>query len=469
MLLGPRIFWPGSKFVPLLGKGNSALLATIAEQFNNGWGRRQILTVREGQGIGVLGKVRFSEKCKGSLTCLQIVKPQDAKTNCDGETCIDVPYNHRRIAKVEERNEEVYQRLVEFIDDLSKTQGGIPRGPESPRAPPADVDNPVPQIRTLAISQTGSSLEEPHQYAWHPNHLKFFYGCIGREIVAQPLKWETLEENFEGNIDSSAPVLERAKKFSNGIFSFCYPGHESTIVILTVPSRRRESEADWTIRSPNSAYHPGKHFGFIKIPVDFPFKPPKAIWESPLLSAYVNLYGKICLYDDFWSPSQASLYQILQSLASVVVFGPELNIADRSLLPSLVPGAFGTIGNALIRQQKDSPDEEWMIRVTNLFSRTYNRMDDEEDLHMSDGGINDQDTRVPITENDREISILAIKDMEEHFSHGQEYDETMKNRGLLDAHQDFERVQTQKQLLERERAWVDGINAALGDIAFHRL
>ena len=70
LLLGPSIFWPGSKFVPLLRKGNSALLATIAEQFNNGWGQRQILTVREGQGIGVLGKVRYSQQHKNSLTSI---------------------------------------------------------------------------------------------------------------------------------------------------------------------------------------------------------------------------------------------------------------------------------------------------------------------------------------------------------------------------------------------------------------
>ena len=396
------------------------------------------------------------------------MKPQDARTNCDGEICIDVPFNHRRIAKIEEQREEVYQRLVGFINDLSQSHEGVPQNPGSPRASRVDVDNPIPQIQTLAVSQTGSSLEEPNQYPWRRLHLKAFYRFVQKDIVEQHANWEILEEIFECNIDSSAPVLERAKKFSSGIFSYCYPGHESTIVILTVPSRRRESEADWTIRSPNSAYHPGKHFGSLKIPADFPFKPPKAKWESPLLSAYVSMYGEICLYDDFWSPQQSSLYEILQSLASIVILGPELKIADRSLLSSLVPGAFGSTTQTLIRQQKDSPDEDWMIRVTNLFSRAYNRMDDEEDIHISDGSIDDNETLVPVIVNDRETSILAIEDMEEHFGYGQEYTETMKSRGLLDARRDFERVQTQRQLIERERVWVDGINAALDNIAFHR-
>ena len=396
------------------------------------------------------------------------MKPQDARTNCDGETCIDVPFNHRRIAKIEEQREEVYQRLVGFINDLSQSHEGIPQNPGSPRAPRVDVDNPIPQIQTLTISQTGSSLEEAHQYSWRRLHLKAFYTRVQKDIEEQRASWETLEENFEGNIDSSAPLLERAKKFSSGVFSFCYPGHESTIVILTVPSQRRKSEADWTIRSPNSAYHPGKHFGSIKLPDDFPFKGPYVKWESPLLSAYVNMNGKICLYDDFWSPYLSSFYQILQSLASIVILGPELNIADPSLLPSLVPGAFAPTTHNLVRQEKESPEEDWMMRVTNLFSRAYNRMDDEEDLYMSDGGIDEQETLVPVGENDREASILAIKDMEEHYGKGQEYNEMMNRRGLVDARQDFERAQTQRQLLERERVWVDGISAAIGIVGFHR-
>jgi hypothetical protein len=49
---------PESGFVPMLRKGNSRLLATIAEQFNNYWGPKPILTIREGKGIRILGRVR---------------------------------------------------------------------------------------------------------------------------------------------------------------------------------------------------------------------------------------------------------------------------------------------------------------------------------------------------------------------------------------------------------------------------
>ena len=60
LCLGTSVFRPGSRFVPLLRKGNSALLATITERFNNYWGDRPILTFCEGKGTGPLGLVRNS-------------------------------------------------------------------------------------------------------------------------------------------------------------------------------------------------------------------------------------------------------------------------------------------------------------------------------------------------------------------------------------------------------------------------
>ena len=477
--LGTSIFWPRSKFVPLIRKGNFGLLATIAEQFNNNWGRRPILTIREGKGIGVLGKVILQPKCKNSLTCPQIVKPQDATTNCNGETCIDVPYDHRRIAKIKSKSEKGYNALITFIENLSQSQEPIPEIPEKLSA---DVGDPMPQIQTLSESQTETSSEEPHQSKlWARKHLQWFYHLVQRDIMNRSIGWEILEENFEDNIDSSAPVQERSKKFLSGTFSFCYPKHESTIIFLTVPGRKRDSEADWVIMSSDSLYHPGKHFGSIKIPHGFPFSKPIVTWESSLLSAYVNSVGHICLYDDFWHPG-STFYPILESLASIVIFGPALNIEPSTSLPELVPGLFSQIRNILV-MQKNSTNGDWMIRVTNLFSRAYNRMDDEEDIKLSDnsGTADGPETSVPVSENDKDTSVSAIRDMEVHFTYeyiGEEftqpglverskYVENLRSQGLLDARKDFESVTTQKQLLTVERAWVDGINAALGNIAFH--
>lgn len=59
---------PGTAFLQLLKKKESALLATVAEQFNNRWGQRPILCFREGRGIGILGKVRCQTKNRVLIT-----------------------------------------------------------------------------------------------------------------------------------------------------------------------------------------------------------------------------------------------------------------------------------------------------------------------------------------------------------------------------------------------------------------
>lgn len=421
-------------------------------------------------------QVRSENSKVSSLTCPQIVKPEDATTNCSGKTCINIPYDHRRIAKIESKSEEEYEKLITFIKNLSQSQNPTPEPPEVAENLSAGVDDSVSQLQTPSESQVGTSLHEPRQYFWPRKTLKWFYNYLHKEIINQSVHWEILEENFEDNINSSAPFQERCKKFSSETFSFCYPEHKSTIVILTVPSRKREFEANWTIMSSDSNYHPGKHHGSIELPSDFPWKPPHIRWESPLLSAYVSSRGKVCLYDDFWSP-MGGFYRLLESLASIVIFGPALNLPHSTPLPALIPGRFSRVQNILIRQ-KHNENEDWMVRVTNLFSRAYNRMDDEEDPEMPDSGTDGLDGSVSVTEFDKKTSITAIEDMEEHFTYsidvGQadlvdrgKYIEKLRSQGLVDAREDFKLVTTQRQLLKFERTWVDGINAALGNVAFH--
>ena len=61
LFLGASVLRPGSSFVPLLRKGNSALLAAITERFNNAWGTRAVLSFCEEKSTGPLGLVRRSQ------------------------------------------------------------------------------------------------------------------------------------------------------------------------------------------------------------------------------------------------------------------------------------------------------------------------------------------------------------------------------------------------------------------------
>lgn len=93
-------------------------------------------------------------------------------------------------------------------------------------------------------------------------------------------------------------------------------------------------------------------------------------------------------------------------------------------------------------------------------------MDDEEDIKTSDGSIDDQENSVPVSEIDRETPILAINDMEKHFTYWQggsasvgyvclinhsDYVEKLRNQERVDARQAFERVETEAASQGRTR------------------
>lgn len=58
-------------------------------------------------------------------------------------------------------SEPGYQALVEFMDDISRSQELAPQVPESLSA---NVDKRVPGVRAQSESHTLISLEEPHYY-----------------------------------------------------------------------------------------------------------------------------------------------------------------------------------------------------------------------------------------------------------------------------------------------------------------
>ncbi|KAF4455113.1 GPI inositol-deacylase [Fusarium albosuccineum] len=360
--LGPRIFWQGSQLVPLLRKGQSGLLATTAERFNNLWGDGPVLTFRETRGITPIGL---------------IVRPEDARTNCRAETCIDVTMNHRRLAKVKSKSAVVYVTIVQHLLGLPEPRALTPSSPVLPSTP--------------ASSSTfqGMTVENGYIHSWSKPQLRAFYRGLNSDMQDKNIQWEVLEEIFDPN-DPNATPEQLKSRFQAGTFFFCYPGHEKTTVILTVPSKFHLHSADWTILAPNSAWHPGRHDGHLVLPSSFPFKPVKNLWDSPIVSPYVNDYGKTCTDDEYdaWSPALSSFYTILNQLAAIIIYGPELGITTDPTAPSRRPHTLGGL-TRLELGRPDGFDAECVRRMTNLFARAYNRPDDDDDLDMFDGGEDD--------------------------------------------------------------------------------
>ena len=288
------------------------------------------------------------------------------------------------------------------------------------------------------------------------------------DIDELQLPWEILDEEWYDELLPTDSVDRYARKLRRGVYMFCYPGHESTIVILTIPSTTSKMSADWTIRSPNALYHPGRHDGSLTISSDFPFSPPKFRWGSPILSPYVNSSGFVCLDIDSWSPVLSSFYYYLHTLASVVIFGPDLSITTSPATPRSRPERLGCVW-FLERIDLSSDEEDWKIRVCNLFSRAYNRTDDDEELDLFGNGGDVSPFSVRILDTDRQVSVLAIEDTIQHLGrpHFHEFDGFLARLGRTNARADFAAVDTLKKRLEAERLWVDALNEAMGGAATH--
>jgi Ubiquitin-conjugating enzyme len=377
---------------------------------------------------------------------------------------LDFPYDHRRVAKIKSKDEKLFKEIVKHLNGFSNVQLA---GDGLLVPPHADADNASSRSgSTMSINSQRKAVEPGYRRLASLLHLKVFYGYVHNEILNQKVKWEILDEEFEDN-ESSASAQQRKDLFRGGTYYFCYPGHESTVVVLSVPSKTADDQAAWTIRSPNAKYHPGEHHGHLNIPLDYPSKGPRVEWESPILSAFVNTFGKLCLDEWTWNPSGASFFSILRDLASIVIFGPELHITDDPTAPTPRPDTVGRMA-FLTRQNINDANEDWIMRVTHLFSRAYNRTDDDGELDLYDGGTENAQLSILISQADRETSILAIEDVQRHLApilvSDEDYQRSLRDSGLTDVRQAFKGITTLRNLLKTERVWVDGINVALGKI-----
>lgn len=274
-------------------------------------------------------------------------------------------------------------------------------------------------------------------------------------MQSNPGRWEVLDEEFVCDLPADATTEQKASRFLSGTFSFCYPGHESTIVILKVPGTTNDREAEWSIISPNSYYHPGRHDGSFVLPTLYPWKHPKIYWHSPILSAFVSggLVSDLGGVTSDWHPVPkfTSFYVALHSLAAIVIFGCELDITTDPTAPirdcrfhKLRPEVY-----------PNNDDGDWRMRVTNFFSRVYNHFDDDDNPEPFADRTEGSDVYRHITDFDRLTSVNAIEDFQKHIL--KRSSSVLAGRNPKVAFQD---VTTLRGLLREERVWADALNNA---------
>jgi len=275
--------------------------------------------------------------------------------------------------------------------------------------------------------------------------LRIFYGYLRGELE----EWIEDDVDFQPDLPSNADAWQKASRFRSGLFHFPFPGYEDTTVTLKVPSSRNYAEAEWIITAPESIYHPGRHTGRLVFPSDFPTRGPHIVWDSPILSAFVKK-GQVSVIS-VWR--RQKLKVILQSLAAVVIFGPELQITTDPSAPEPQyrgRSQYGSNGGMPILQKNKSwndADKEWMMRVTNFFSRVYNRIE-------GDGEVGESRK---ITEIERDTPLTAIADFQKHIG---------INMALTrDPEVIFEHVTTLQELQREERVWANELNDASSGVA----
>ncbi|KAL2039711.1 hypothetical protein N7G274_007570 [Stereocaulon virgatum] len=363
------------------------------------------------------------------------------------------------------RGEETYLKIYNHL--LSVVEGS---GPTLEYERRVNLERPSASMSSgsVTLSSTSKAPAEPQYQFWRPTCLRVFYKYLQRDITELGRPWEVLDEEYHKEVLPSDNVEQRSRKFRGGTFSFCYPGYESTIIILTISSTTENDKAEWTIRSPNSTYHPGRHDGHLRVGLDFPFRRPQVTWDSPILSPYVNPYGQVCFTnEDQWSPRRSTFYEYLHTLAAIVIFGPELNITSDPAAPMERVERLGSVC-FMTRVDVYDTEEDWKMRATNLFSRVYNRMDDDDDLNLFDGGSDNSPLSIKISDADRQTSITAIEDVYNHLApHNDQFHTIMAKHDKTNVRQAFEEVLTLRKLLETERVWVDALNDACGNVACH--
>jgi ubiquitin-protein ligase len=267
-----------------------------------------------------------------------------------------------------------------------------------------------------------------------------FYLHMQKELDNESHGWKKDDIDFLPDLPANADDVQKASKFHSGSFYFGFPGHENTTVTLKFPSSRSYAEAEWTIDSDDSLYHPGSHTGRLVFPSNFPRHRPQIIWDSPILSAFVRK-GSVCV-DYEWQ--RQPFYDVLYGLAAVVIFGPELEITTNPDAPQRKYRcrSHSKRSPILLDGESGNTDKDWMMRVMSFFSRVYNRP-------YNDGEI---DELRQIAEIQRKTALKAIADFEEHIG--------LHKALTKDPNIAFKQVVTQGELQREERAWANELNDA---------
>lgn len=155
----------------------------------------------------------------------------------------------------------------------------------------------------------------------------------------------------------------------------------------------------WTIYTPTSSWYPGTHSGTLQIPENFPFKPPRLFFKTPIFSPNVIADGGGLSIDMLFEEWEVT-YRI-KDIMDVVGFMLAIDPLCRSHFDDRVRGkplGFHDV-NRSVTDYRNHRDSDAFMRATNFFARAYAQSDVE------------LITDPTVTEEELEISVKVIKEL----------------------------------------------------------
>ena len=184
-------------------------------------------------------------------------------------------------------------------------------------------------------------------------------------------RWRIIIERFAVGIQQ-----RDSETWKSGVYCSLYPsdGNEAVLRLDIDWDTVKESASHWSeiafkIIAPKSSWYPGEYNGVLHGFDDYPFQPPKVLWKTPIFTPYIDTKGFMkdgILGREDWNTTM-TLKEILQSFASIVVFGPypyHGGVKEGDLVQYSV---LNKASYTFMRKK----GEDSMRRATNFFARAF--------------------------------------------------------------------------------------------------
>jgi hypothetical protein len=237
---------------------------------------------------------------------------------------------------------------------------------------------------------------------YRSKNLTHFRRALWTNLHKEP--YIILQEDFLTNV--AVEDQENSHNWLGGTYTFTYPTPHMYNALICVnidwnafidphkPSFR------WSIDTPESLYHPGKHRGqlYVKKIEKSIFESKFGVrWESPIFSPFINLWGSLSSEGPLEErPAYLGFTDVMMSLAHFVAFGPYDERGDCPKAPYSFHSMDSEASGYFKRAERDA-----FARASSFFARAYTLEVPEEDQFVGKGFSNEC----------RETSVVVIQEL----------------------------------------------------------